>query len=122
MAKYLVWQARISGVPSVDGADLTDEQAQQLSDVHQQLTGLYQAWGGGVTDEANTPYDLLQFVMRNNVETHQLRAQVQALQAKLDSLSTGSNGDFGQLSAADINRIAAAVAGLLAAKLAAGGG
>jgi hypothetical protein len=109
MVKYLRWQARFSGV---DEETMTPDQAQQLADVHQQITGLYQAWGGGLTDDQNTPYNLLQFVMRNNVETHQLRLQVQALQAKLDALPAETTCEIGSLSQADVNRIAAAVVAL----------
>lgn len=65
-----------------EGDELTPEQAaqlatvtqqvavltQQVADMHQQLCGLYTAWAGGKTDANNTPYDMLQLLMRNNVE------------------------------------------------------
>lgn len=52
-----------------------------------------QAWGGGVTDDQNNAYDLMQFVKRNNVEIRQTRVAiaqltdlVQALRSELAAL------------------------------------
>ena len=35
-----------------------------------------QAWGGGVTDDQNNPYDLFEFGKRNNVEIRQARVEI----------------------------------------------
>jgi hypothetical protein len=114
MARYETWQSRFADTPPPPNGD--DDMAQvpqdQWDNVYSQLCGTFNAWGGGLTDDKNTPYDMLQFVMRNNVETHQLRLQVQALQDKLDALPTSPTGEPGSLSQADVNRIAAAVVAL----------
>lgn len=39
------------------------------------------AWAGGVTDDHNTPYDLMMFVKRNNVEVHQCVLMMQRMAA-----------------------------------------
>lgn len=52
--------------------DLTPEQAQMLTELHQRLARVETAWPGGNTDADNNPYDLLMFVKRLNVELHQL--------------------------------------------------
>jgi hypothetical protein len=113
MEKYEAWRSRLAAAPPAPppGDDMATVPQDQWNNVYTQLCGLFTAWGGGLTDEKDTPYNLLQFVMRNNVETHQLRQQIQALQDKLDALPS-SAGEAGQLVQADINRIAAAVVSL----------
>jgi hypothetical protein len=142
MAKYLTWQARISGVPvpapNSDGArELTDEERGMIVAIYQFVTGSaeylppgttwpgWPSWAGG-TDEHLSATD---YQRRANVEIRQswdavkqLQTLVQALQTKLESLSTGPGGELGQLSEADRTAIAQTVVGLLAAKMAAGGG
>jgi hypothetical protein len=89
--------------------DMTPEESQMLSDVHAQLCSPLPAWGGGVTDDQDTPYNMFQYLLRNNVEIHQ------SLQ-KLDSFSVGEAGDFGAISDADVSRIATEVIRQLSAK------
>lgn len=129
MTKYEVWKSRLANAPipapTPTGDDMAQVPQDQWNSVYTQLCGTFTAWGGGLTDDKDTPYNLLQFVMRNNVEIHQLRLQVQVLQDKLDALSPAPKSELGsipagdagqQLSAADANRIAAAVVALLESK------
>lgn len=109
--------------------ELTPEQAQQLAtvtqqvailtqqvaDMHQQLCGLYTAWAGGKTDANNTPYDMLQLVLRNNVEIVQagiLADEIKQAIAALDDVPAN-----GSPSATDASQVADAVVTALAAKL-----
>jgi hypothetical protein len=85
MAKYAVWATRLGVTPGGGGAvdDMTPEEDQRLSDIWQQLLGTYPAWGGGMTDANHTPYDLVQYALRGNVQLTQLTLMAQQLlQAK----------------------------------------
>lgn len=79
-AHYQVWKSRLAGATS-EGDDLTPEQAQQLADIHDRVCRLETAWGGGVTDANNTPYDMRLLVNRVDVEVHQARADIARLTA-----------------------------------------
>lgn len=73
--------------------DMTPEQARKLDEVHGALTMLLKPWLGGVSDkEPAKPedpnvagYNALQYLLRNNVEIHQLRNQVARLESKLSA-------------------------------------
>jgi hypothetical protein len=112
MAKYEVWKSRLASAPPAPptGDDMATVPQDQWNSVFTQLCGTFTAWGGGLTDSQNTPYDLLQFVMRNNVEIHQARLQLQAIQDKVDALPAIPATT--PLSDEDVNRIAAAVVAL----------
>lgn len=94
LSRYNTWKARLAGVvvPPINSEDdeLDANQAQQLQEVHEQLLTLLKPWGGGVSDKDSADasgYNLFQYVLRNNVEVHQLRIQVAALAAKVDALA-----------------------------------
>jgi hypothetical protein len=89
--------------------DLTPDQSQKLEEMHAQLCTAIAAWGGGITDDQNTPYNMFQYLLRNNVEIHQARET-------LGSFSVSEAGDFGAISDADITRIATEVIRQLSAK------
>lgn len=73
-------EAEVAAVlAEVNGADMSPKTSQQIDEIHQQLLGVLPAWGGGVTDDKNTPYNALQFAMRSNVEIHQVALMVQKL-------------------------------------------
>ena len=68
------------------GGDMTTEQ--QIADIHQQIMGPWAPWAGGLTDGANTPYTVVQLLLRHNVQAEQLNIQVQALAAQVQALQT----------------------------------
>lgn len=104
MALYREWCTRLGSPgpePHMPPPPLT---AGQVDEMHQQLLGLYDAWPGGMTDKAGTPYDLLQFALRQNVtgtQTYQLLDQFRR------EMLTPANR---QLQEADVNRLAATFA------------
>lgn len=61
------------------GVDMAPNTAQQIDEMHEQLLGVMQAWGGGITDDKNTPYNALMLHLRNNVEIHQVALMVEQL-------------------------------------------
>jgi GH25 family lysozyme M1 (1,4-beta-N-acetylmuramidase) len=70
--------------PDQQEDDMTDEDRKMLREVHEQLTALVGPWGGGLSDkEPGDPdnpavgYNLLQYVLRNNVEIHQVLRELQ---------------------------------------------
>lgn len=79
MAKYDVWRVRLGTPEPVGDCDVAPQTAQQIDEIHEQVTGILNAWGGGVTDANNTKYNLLQYVLRSNVETHQVALMCQKL-------------------------------------------
>lgn len=85
-AQVTAWRTHLAGA-TTEGDDLTPEQAQQLADIHDRVCRLETAWGGGVTDANNTPYDMRLLVDRIDVETHQCRADVARLGALIADLS-----------------------------------
>lgn len=64
---------------TIGGDDLTPEEHGWLSDLHDRVCRLEEAWGGGVTDAAGTPYDMRLLVDRCDVEIHQARADIAEL-------------------------------------------
>lgn len=72
--------------PSGDD-ELDANQAKQLSEVHDQLTALLSPWAGGVSDKENgSPYNLFQYVLRTNVESHQALNLVKSLNVQVSTL------------------------------------
>lgn len=61
------------------GAAVAQDVDAQVDEMHTQLLGVLPAWAGGITDANNTPYNLWQFVLRNNVTTNQTSLMVQRL-------------------------------------------
>lgn len=61
------------------GDDMPANTVQQIDEIHEQLLSQLKAWGGGVTDSDGTPYTALQFLLRSNVETHQVALMCQQL-------------------------------------------
>jgi hypothetical protein len=96
---------------------LNADQAAQLTAAYQQLSGSatvgawpgWPTWPGG-TNESLTLVDLAR---RANVQLVELKTQLDSLKA----LAAITPGGVAALSDADVNRIAAAVAGMLAARL-----
>lgn len=102
------------------GEDMTPDQAaqlatvsqqvgvltQQVADIHQQLLGLYNAWPGGKTDANNTPYDILQFVLRNNVEIVQAGVAADEIRQAIAALNIAPGGE---LTVDQVNQVTAAV-------------
>jgi len=74
-------EAEVAAVlAEVNGAGgMSPNTAQQVDQIHEQVTGVVKAWGGGVTDEKGTPYNVLQLALRNNVEVHQCAIMLQKL-------------------------------------------
>lgn len=85
------------------GAPVAQDPNQQIDEIHQQLLGVLKAWGGGVTDAQGTPYNALQFAMRNNVEIHQTALMCQQLLKQVAAKPPG-------MLRSDVNAIAATVA------------
>jgi hypothetical protein len=130
------WWQRNDGRITVDGiqcdvnvelkpipgeADLTPEESQMLTDIHNELCNANFPWAGGISNieedgqvegspGAPESYRAVQYLMRNNVELHQLSNL-------LKSLSVGQAGEFGAFSDADIKKFSEAVATALAALL-----
>ena len=80
----------------IPGAVVTSEQ--QIADIWAQIMGPWAPWGGGYTDNNNTPYTVVQLLLRANVAATQqgiemlaLTAQVQAIQATLQDIHTAVN-------------------------------
>jgi hypothetical protein len=84
------------------GVDVAPETARQVDEIHEQITGVVAAWGGGVTDDKGTPYNALQLALRNNVEVHQVGLMVQQLLKRTQPKPA-------QLPQEDVNRIVAGV-------------
>ena len=61
------------------GSAVTEDESAMIEDVWHQLNDAWPAWGGGITDDKNTPYRLAQYVLRSNVEIHQTALMVQQL-------------------------------------------
>ena len=99
MAKYDTWRVRL-GTPDPAGGNVAD---QQIDEMHVQLTGVLNAWDGGVTDANATKYNLWQFVLRNNVEIHQVALMAQQLLKRAQAKPPG-------MLRSDVNEIAATVA------------
>jgi hypothetical protein len=97
LANYHVWSARLAGATT--GDVLTPEQNQMLAELHGQACSLLKPWLGGVSDkEPSNPedpnvagYNLLQYVLRNNVEIHRTRVTLAELSAKVDALAAKLN-------------------------------
>jgi hypothetical protein len=53
--------------------------AQQVDEIHEQVTGVLRAWAGGITDDKSTPYNLLQHLLRVSVTTNQNSLMLQKL-------------------------------------------
>lgn len=81
------------GPTSQEDDDMTPEQARKLDEAHAALTMLLKPWPGGVSDKEPAKlddpnvasYSPLQYLLRNNVEIHQLRNQVARLEARLEA-------------------------------------
>lgn len=103
--------------PFLDGGDdLAAVPQAQWDNLYQQVCGQFTAWAGGTTGDPQDPaYDLIQWVLRNNVDMTQLTAQVNAIK---NNLAPAPTDDSGQLSDADVQRIAVAVIKLLDQRLA----
>jgi hypothetical protein len=113
MTKYAIWQQRLAGAQE---DDLTPDQDAMLTAVYQFITGSatvvpqgtnwpgWPTWPGG-TDEDLTATD---YSRRANVQLKAIAVAVDALRPK----SVGDSSIGRQLSAADVNRIAAAVVAL----------
>jgi hypothetical protein len=106
--------ALLGGAPQEDD-EMNADDRKMLQEVHQQLTALVGPWDGGLSDvepgqEGVTPagYNLLQYVLRNNVEIHQA----------LKALHAGRAPGALTLADADREAIAARVADLLSTRLA----
>jgi hypothetical protein len=103
MSKYAVWQQRLEGVDD----DLTDEQAQQLQNIHDMLPVISWLYGqfAGIVAGAPAPFptvpgwptlaggtdqelSLLDFLRQENVMVNALAGEVQALSAKLNVIAT----------------------------------
>jgi len=106
MGRYTAWRARLNGAETEDMASVPQD---QWNAVYQQLCGVFAAWGGGLTDDKGTPYDLLQFMLRANVQLHQLTLQLDALENRLNSLPLGAPTGNALTSEDDVNRIVAGV-------------
>jgi hypothetical protein len=106
MGRLAAWHARLSGAETDDMAAVPQDQWNQ---VYQQLCGVFAAWGGGLTDDKGTPYDLLQFLLRANVQLNQLTVQLEAVENRLNSLSAGAPAGNGGVSEDDVHRIVAGV-------------
>jgi hypothetical protein len=63
------------------GADVAPQTAQQIDEIHQQVTGVLNAWDGGITDNQKppTPYNMLQHILRISVATNQTAMMVEKL-------------------------------------------
>lgn len=106
MGRYAAWRARLSGAETDDMASVPQD---QWNAVYQQLCGVFAAWGGGLTDEKGTPYDLLQFLLRANVQLNQLTLQLEAVENRLNSLAAGAPTGNAGLNEDDVHRIVAGV-------------
>lgn len=108
MSKYAVWQTRLVGAT---GDDLTQDQAQQLQDIHDVLPVIAWLYGqfAGIVNGAPAPFptvpgwptlaggtdqelSLLDFLRQENVQVNALAGEVQALSAKLNVLATRLQG------------------------------
>lgn len=78
------------------GDEMAQIPQQQWDDLYQQICGEFDAWGGGITDDQNTQYRLLQFILRNNVEIHQMSLAFQSMAEQIEALTTA----FAQLKSA----------------------
>jgi hypothetical protein len=74
-------EADVAAVLSkVNGAGgMSPNTAQQVDEIHEQVTGVLKAWAGGITDDKNTPYNLLQHLLRVSVTTNQCALMLQKL-------------------------------------------
>lgn len=106
MGRHAAWVARLNGAETEDMASVPQD---QWNAVYQQLCGVFAAWGGGLTDEKGTPYDLLQFLLRANVQLNQLTLQLEAMENRLNSLAAGAPTGNAGLSEDDVHRIVAGV-------------
>lgn len=112
-------------LPIPDGDVLTPEQNAMLTACYQYVSGSaevvpqgtpwpgWQTWPGG----SGTPLTATDYLRQNNVDVETLKTEVAAIKTTLDSLSVGQNGDLGNLSDADVSRIATAVTEMLSSKL-----
>jgi hypothetical protein len=107
-ARYAVWQARLAGATE---DDLTDEQAQQLQNIHDMLPVISWLYGqfAGIVAGAPAPFptvpgwptlaggtdqelSLLDFLRQGNVQVNALAGEVQGLSAKLNVIATRLQG------------------------------
>jgi hypothetical protein len=74
-------EAEVAAVlAEVNGAGgMSPNTAQQVDEIHEQVTGVLQAWAGGITDDKNTPYNMLQHLLRVSVSTNQTALMVEQL-------------------------------------------
>lgn len=108
MSRYAVWQARLQGATE---DDLTDEQAQQLQDVHDMLPVISWLYGqfAGIVAGAPAPFptvpgwptlaggtnqdlSLLDFIREANTQLNALAGEVQGVSAKLNVIATRLQG------------------------------
>lgn len=83
---FLGTRDELAALLGITGGDpLTPEEHQMLVDLHDRVCRLETAWGGGVTDANNTPYDMRLLVNRIDVECHQARADIADLKAFIAS-------------------------------------
>lgn len=90
-AQYMLWKRRLNGATvstNLGDDDMTDVQAQMLQELHDRLCRSETPWPGGVTDEKNSPYDLMLYGKRNNVEVRQANNAITELKGKLDALTS----------------------------------
>jgi hypothetical protein len=98
--RALTFGAGLLPTVSSEEDELNADQAQKLEDVHAALTALLKPWPGGVSDKEPAKledpnvagYNLVQYVLRDNVETHRTRAELAALAAKVDQLAASVAG------------------------------
>jgi N-acetyl-anhydromuramyl-L-alanine amidase AmpD len=85
------------------GAGVPVDPNQQIDEIHQQLLGVLPAWPGGITDDKNTPYNMLQHLLRVSVSTNQATLMLQQLLKRAQAKPPG-------MLRSDVNEIAATVA------------
>lgn len=73
----------------IPGAAVTMQQ--QIADIWAQIMGPWAPWAGGYTDDNNTPYTVVQFVLRDNVTVTQQGIELADLTAKVAALQTSVN-------------------------------
>jgi hypothetical protein len=95
------WDVVISLAQSGGGVAVDPDQ--QIDEMHNQLLGVLPAWAGGITDDKNTPYNMLQHLLRVSVTTNQTSLMVQQLLKRAQAKPPG-------MLRSDVNEIAATVA------------
>lgn len=103
MTKYSAWRSRLAGasIPTpTEGDDMAAVPQSEWNDVHAALTALLKPWPGGVSDKEPAKledpdvagYNLVQYLLRNNVEIHRSRAELASLTTKVDTLAASVAG------------------------------